>query len=97
MSLDPVISSDVNRSGFEFCFHDSEVFFNFPALPINLYDFLEDVYKRQLQYVPPIGDGISNGYDNGEIASIQTGNVESFQSFDEFMEAYRKQMLYNIE
>ena len=23
--------------------------------------------------------------------------MESFQSFDEFMEAYRKQMLYNIE
>ena len=45
----------------------------------------------------PLEMVFSNGYDNGEIASIQTGNVESFQSFDEFMEAYRKQMLYNIE
>ena len=40
MSLDPVIPSDIHRSGFEFCFHDSEIFFNFPALLVNLYDFL---------------------------------------------------------
>ena len=45
----------------------------------------------------PLEMVFSNGYDNGEIASIQTGDVESFQTFDEFMEAYRKQMLYNIE
>ena len=45
----------------------------------------------------PLEMVFSNGYDNGEIASIQTGDVESFQTFEEFMEAYRKQMLYNIE
>ena len=37
MCLDPVISSDIYRPGFEFSFHDSEVLFNFPALPVNLY------------------------------------------------------------
>ena len=45
----------------------------------------------------PLEMVFSNGYDNGEIASIQTGDVENFQTFEEFMEAYRKQMLYNIE
>lgn len=38
MCLDPVISSDINRPGFEFGFHDSEVLFNFPALLVNLYN-----------------------------------------------------------
>ena len=38
VSLNPVISSDIHRSGFEFSFHDSEVLFNFPALPVNLYN-----------------------------------------------------------
>jgi len=38
----------------------------------------------------------TNGYDDGELASIQTGNAESFTSFDQFFDAYRKQMEYNI-
>lgn len=45
----------------------------------------------------PLEMVFTNGYDKGEIASIQTGDVESFQTFDEFMEAYRQQMKYNIE
>ena len=38
----------------------------------------------------------SNGYDRGEEISIHTGNAENFKSFDEFFEAYRKQIEYNI-
>jgi len=38
----------------------------------------------------------SNGYDNGELISIQTGDVEKMTSFEEFYEAYKKQMQYNI-
>lgn len=45
---------------------------------------------RPLEFV------FSNGYDNGELASIQTGNVEDFKSYEEFKDAYRKQMEYNI-
>ena len=41
MCLNPVISSDIHRSGFEFSFHDSEVLLDFPALLVNLYDFLD--------------------------------------------------------
>jgi formate C-acetyltransferase len=44
----------------------------------------------------PLEMVFSNGYDNGEIASIQTGDVESFKTFEEFYEAYRQQMEYNI-
>jgi len=44
----------------------------------------------------PLEMVFSNGYDQGEQASIQTGNIESFQTFDEFMDAYKKQMEYNI-
>ncbi|MBD5551157.1 MAG: glycyl radical protein [Lachnospiraceae bacterium] len=44
----------------------------------------------------PLEMVFSNGYDNGEIASIQTGNVEDFKTFDEFYDAYKKQMNYNI-
>lgn len=44
----------------------------------------------------PLEMVFSNGYDNGEIASIQTGDVESFQTFEEFYDAYKKQMNYNI-
>ena len=39
----------------------------------------------------------SNGYDKGELISIQTGEVENMKTFDEFYEAYKKQMKYNIE
>ncbi len=38
----------------------------------------------------------SNGYDKGELISIQTGEVEDMLTFDEFFEAYKKQMQYNI-
>ncbi len=38
----------------------------------------------------------SNGYDKGELVSIQTGDVENMRTFDEFYEAYKKQMKYNI-
>ena len=38
----------------------------------------------------------SNGYDKGELISIQTGEVEDMKTFDEFFDAYKKQMQYNI-
>ncbi len=44
----------------------------------------------------PLEMVFSNGYDAGEQASIQTGDVESFQTFEEFYDAYKKQMDYNI-
>lgn len=45
---------------------------------------------RPLEFV------FTNGYDKGELASIQTGDVESFRTFDEFYDAYKKQMEYQI-
>jgi len=45
----------------------------------------------------PLEMVFTNGYDDGEIASIQTGEVENFKTFEEFFEAYKKQMEYNIE
>ncbi len=44
----------------------------------------------------PLEMVFTNGYDRGVPASIQTGNVEDFQTFDEFYDAYKKQMNYNI-
>ncbi len=38
----------------------------------------------------------SNGYDKGELISIQTGEVEDMKTFDQFFDAYKKQMQYNI-
>lgn len=38
----------------------------------------------------------SNGMDKGEQISIKTGNVENMTTFDEFYEAYKEQMKYNI-
>ena len=38
----------------------------------------------------------SNGMDKGEQISIKTGNVENMTTFDEFYDAYKKQMEYNI-
>ncbi|MCM1305179.1 MAG: glycyl radical protein [Lachnospiraceae bacterium] len=38
----------------------------------------------------------SNGYDKGEKISIETGRVEEMTSFEEFYDAYKKQMDYNI-
>ncbi len=39
----------------------------------------------------------SNGVDEGEQISIQTGDVEKMSSFEEFYDAYKKQMNYMIE
>ena len=44
----------------------------------------------------PLEMVFSNGYDAGEIASIQTGDVTGFTTYEEFKEAYKKQMDYNI-
>ena len=38
----------------------------------------------------------SNGWDKGEKISIETGAVEEMTSFEEFYDAYKKQMEYNI-
>lgn len=38
----------------------------------------------------------SNGWDKGEKISIETGNVEEMSTFEEFYDAYKKQMDYNI-
>ncbi len=38
----------------------------------------------------------SNGVDRGEQISIKTGNVEEMKTFEEFYDAYKKQMNYNI-
>ena len=38
----------------------------------------------------------SNGYDNGKKVSVQTGDVESFATFEEFFAAYKTQMEYQI-
>ncbi len=39
----------------------------------------------------------SNGVDKGEVISIRTGEVESFKNFDQFLDAYKKQMAYMIK
>ena len=39
----------------------------------------------------------SNGMDKGELISIQTGDVEQMSTFEEFYNAYKAQMNYNIE
>ncbi len=38
----------------------------------------------------------SNGMDKGELVGIQTGDVTKMKTFEEFFEAYRKQMQYAI-
>jgi len=45
----------------------------------------------------PLEMVFTNGYDEGEQASIQTGNIDDFTNFDDFFNAYKKQMDYNIE
>lgn len=39
----------------------------------------------------------SNGVDKGEVISVRTGDVESFKTFEEFLNAYKKQMEYMIK
>ncbi|MCI8799509.1 MAG: glycyl radical protein [Lachnospiraceae bacterium] len=38
----------------------------------------------------------SNGWDKGEKISIETGSMEDMTTFEEFYDAYKKQMNYNI-
>ena len=38
----------------------------------------------------------SNGYDNGELIGVETGDVSKMTSFDEFFDAYKAQMNYMI-
>ena len=38
----------------------------------------------------------SNGYDKGERISIQTGRVEDMTTFEDFYDAYKKQMEYQL-
>ncbi len=45
----------------------------------------------------PLEMVFTNGIDLGEVASIQTGDLDSFTTFEDFFEAYKKQMEYNIE
>ena len=44
----------------------------------------------------PLEMVFTNGVDNGEVASIRTGELESITSYEEFKAAYKKQMDYNI-
>lgn len=44
----------------------------------------------------PLEMVFSDGCDAGEQASIHTGKVEDFSTFEEFYDAYKKQMDYNI-
>ncbi|MCR5108952.1 MAG: glycyl radical protein [Lachnospiraceae bacterium] len=44
----------------------------------------------------PLEMVFTNGIDNGEVASIQTGDISSITSYEEFKAAYKKQMDYNI-
>lgn len=38
----------------------------------------------------------NNGYDDGVLVGIETGDVTSFKTYDEFFDAYRRQMEYMI-
>ena len=44
----------------------------------------------------PIEFVFNNGYEDGEEASIHTGELRDFKTFDDFFDAYKKQMAYNI-
>lgn len=44
----------------------------------------------------PIEMVFKNGFEDGEQASIQTGELPQFKTFDDFFDAYKKQMSYNI-
>lgn len=45
----------------------------------------------------PLEMVFSNGYENGEKVGLQTGDVSLMKSFEEFYDAYKKQMNYFIE
>ncbi len=38
----------------------------------------------------------TNGYENGKLISIETGDISNMKTFDEFFDAYKKQMKYFI-
>ena len=38
----------------------------------------------------------TNGYENGELVTIETGDINDMKSFDDFFKAYKKQMKYCI-
>lgn len=44
----------------------------------------------------PLELTFSNGWDKGKLISLQTGDVTQMKTFDEFFEAYKKQMNYLI-
>ncbi len=44
----------------------------------------------------PLEMVFSNGIEDGEAASIQTGELHELKTFDDFFGAYKKQMEYNI-
>lgn len=44
----------------------------------------------------PLEMVFKNGYENGEEASIHTGDIGSFKTYEDFKAAYKKQMDYNI-
>ncbi len=39
----------------------------------------------------------SNGYEDGELVTLETGDVTKFTTFDQFFDAYKAQMNYAIE
>ena len=39
----------------------------------------------------------NNGMDKGELVGIKTGDISDFKTFDEFYDAYKKQMNYQIK
>ena len=45
----------------------------------------------------PLEMVFSNGYENGVLVGLETGDVEKMQSFEEFYDAYKKQMQYFIK
>ena len=44
----------------------------------------------------PLEMVFTNGIDNGEVASVQTGDVSTITSYEDFKAAYKKQMDYNL-
>ena len=44
----------------------------------------------------PLELTFTNGYDNARLVSIQTGDVETFTTYEAFFEAYKAQMAYQI-
>ena len=44
----------------------------------------------------PLEMVFSGGYENGELVGVETGDVENMTSFQEFYDAYKRQMEYQI-